>query len=289
MNPAFFVAIALKCANPDVLVQADADLPFSAQEGYHAQVAGKGHPVARIAEDGIHGSPLPGGETLRFGRVPDPANPQRKAFALQVAPEDPKTSGSKRAEITFPHNIEHDRVYWAAVSVYVYDWGDIAPRGDNALFGMQLHSGDNKRRLSPVFGIYTAGPRHFRIEARASPSPDPRPGDFPTFRYAEHRLPFGRWLDFVFKLRLSTQGKGYLHGWMDGRRIVEHEGSLGFRTPGFNDYFKFGYYNWSAGFSSPRKVLVRSPTVVLDPTGDKYRPDDVRALLNQDCGQVAKR
>ena len=32
---------------------------------------------------------------------------------------------------------------------------------------------------------------------------------------------------------------------MDGTQIVDHQGNLGFNTPGLSDYFKFGYYNWS--------------------------------------------
>lgn len=279
MNPAFFVAIALNCANPDVLVHASADAPSGTQKGYGAQVIGRYPGAAAISEEGIHGTLLPNGETLRLGKVADPADPQRKAFALQLAPEDPKTSGSRRAELVFPHNIEHDKTYWAAVSVYVYDWGDA---GERALFGMQLHSGDNKRGLSPVFAINTAGPRRLQIVARTSASPEPSQRDTKTIRFDEKRLPFGQWIDFVFKFRLNTQGKGTLVAWMDGKKIAEHEGSLGFNTPGHKDYLKFGYYNWSR-FDSPRKVLVRSPVVVLDPTGEKYREDEMRAVVKSRC------
>src|SRR5688572_25578887 len=274
VNPAYFVAIALQCANPDILVAASADAPLAQQSGFGAQVMGKHPPAKAIGEDGVHGTPLPGGDTLRLGKVPDPVDPGRKAFAFVVAPEDPKTSGSWRSEFSFAHNIEHDKVYWAALSVYVYDWGDIG-RDDKALFGVQLHSGDNKRRLSPVFAINTVGHKHLQVVTRSSASPEPTPRDTRTYRFEETRVPFGRWIDFAFKFKLNTQGKGFLVAWMDGRKIAEHEGSLGFNTPGHKDYLKFGYYNWSR-FDSPRKVLLRSPMVVLDPTGEKYRPDDLR-------------
>lgn len=281
MNPAWFVAVALSCSNPDVLVIASADAPLAGQSGYGAQVMGKHPRPSAIGEDGVHGTPLPGGETLRLGKVQDPVDPSRKAFAFAVAPEDPKTSGSWRSELSFAHNIEHDKVYWAALSVYVYDWGDIG-RDDKALFGVQLHSGDNKRRLSPVFAINTAGHRHLQVVTRSSASPEPSPRDTKTYRHEEHRLSFGRWIDFTFKFKLNTQGRGFLYAWMDGKKIAEHEGSLGFNTPGFKDYLKFGYYNWSR-FDSPRKVLVRSPMVVLDPTGEKYKPGDLRELVKARC------
>jgi len=66
---------------------------------------------------------------------------------------------------------------------------------------------------------------------------------------------------------------------MDGERIVDHRGNLGFHTPAHKDYVKFGYYNWSPVMSSPRKVLLRSPTIVLDPKGDQYSAAQVARLL----------
>lgn len=283
MSASLLAAVALQCASPisgaDVIGLARADMPFAQQSGYYGQVLGKHAAVASIPESGIHGAPLPNGETLRLGKAPDPADPRRKAFTFQLSPDDPSTSGSKRAEISFGHNVEHDKVYWAAFGVYVYDWGRLASK-DASLFGIQLHSGDNSRNLSPSFGIYTTGGRTFRIEARASASSDPRPQNSVTRKYAEQPIPFGRWMNFVFRFRQNTGGSGFLQVWLDGKRIVDHRGSLGFSTPGYKDYFKFGYYNWSA-FSSPRKVLVRSPLIVADPTGDKYRADD---FMNQCIG-----
>jgi hypothetical protein len=44
---------------------------------------------------------------------------------------------------------------------------------------------------------------------------------------------------------------------------------------------KFGYYNWTSAFNSPRKVLLRSPVTVNDPTGSKYSLEDLRAYLTQ--------
>jgi hypothetical protein len=46
---------------------------------------------------------------------------------------------------------------------------------------------------------------------------------------------------------------------------------------GHADYAKFGYNNWNS-FSGSRKVLLRSPVLVADPTG-KYGPNDLRAFV----------
>jgi hypothetical protein len=255
----------------DILGRASAELPFSRQSGYTAQVYGTHTRAVQIPESGIHGAALPSGETLRFGKAGN-------ALAFQLDPGDPVTSKSKRSEISFGHSIEPDKVYWIAFSVYVEDWGRLDPE-DVALFGTQLHPGDNGLRLSPVFSLYTAGAgRRFKVQARWSTSPTPARENSRTANYAERNLPFNRWIDFVFKFRLNTSGAGFLQVWMDGGRIVDHRGDLGFNT-GRNSYVKFGYYNWSEAMSSSRKVLLRSPTIVADPAGEKYGAEQVKAIL----------
>lgn len=259
-------------AASDIIGRASAQLPFAQQTGYGVQVYGSHLRASQIPEAGIHGAPLPNGETLRFGKVGD-------ALAFQLDPGDPKTSKSKRAEIAFGRTIEPGKVYWIAFSVYVHDWGKL-DRQDGALFGTQLHSGDDSLHLSPAFALYTAAEgRRFRVQARWSTSPTPGRQNTAKANYPERELPFRRWTDFVFKFRVHTAGDGLLQVWMDGERIVSHRGNLGFHTPGHNDYVKFGYYNWTPAMSSTRKVLVRSPTIVADPSGDQYSAEQLRALL----------
>jgi hypothetical protein len=262
----------------DIIGQASADVPFAQQSGYTAQVIGTFTAASAIPESGIHGSTLPNGETLRFGKVVDPDNSILKALAFQVHPSDPDTSGANRVELRMPDNIELDKVYWIALGVYVYDWGLLALE-DRALFATQIHSGDNSLGLSPSFSIYTvASGRNFKVQARWSTSESPTPGNSVAANYAEQPIPFGRWIDFVFKFKHNTAGSGFLQVWMDGTQIVDHQGNLGFNTPGYQDYAKFGYYNWSSAMNSARKVLLRSPTLVADPTG-KYSADDLRAHI----------
>jgi hypothetical protein len=123
-----FAAQAESLAPEDILGQAQASVPFAQQSGYIAEVMGAYPNVNEIPETGIQGAALPNGETLRLGKVADPLNPARAALAFQLAPNDPMTSSSKRSEIEFPPNIELDRVYWIAFSMFVYDWGTL-PEG----------------------------------------------------------------------------------------------------------------------------------------------------------------
>ena len=264
-----------RIASAHLLHWASGERPFAAQRGYAAQVMGRHTGANAIPEAGIHGPPLPNGETLRFGKQADPANPRRTALAFQLSPDDPDTSGSKRAEISFFPAIDMDRVYWIALRVYVYDWGE---ESGAALFGTQVHSGDNSLRLSPTFAIYTSGARSFRIQTRFSTSVAPSPKNATTVRHDVFAIPFERWTDFVFKFRHNLEGEGFLQAWVDGRRIVDYRGSLGYRTPGHRDYAKFGVYSWGP-FTTARKVLIHNPTVVLDPTGDTYDAATLRAQV----------
>jgi hypothetical protein len=264
----------------DIMGQAQAEVPFVQQSGFNTQVLAQYLFAPEIPETGMHAFSLSNGETLRFGKHADPLNSARKALAFQVDPNDVTTSGAKRAELKFANNIQMDRVYWAAMSVYVYDWGTLST-ADDALFGLQQHNG-SPADLSPNFALITSGTgRTFQVMALGSSDPKPTYANTVSFKYAEQPIPFGRWADFVFKFKLNTSGDGFLQVWMDGTQIVEHRGLLGYITPGYLDFFKFGYYNWSgSSFASTRKVLVRSPVVVADPTGVKYKPEDLRAYVS---------
>jgi len=60
-----------------------------------ASVRGTGDEL--LTEEGIQGSPLPNGETLRFGKVT--AADGKRALAFQLAPGDPIQNGSHRSEM----------------------------------------------------------------------------------------------------------------------------------------------------------------------------------------------
>jgi hypothetical protein len=268
----------------DIITRASAAVPFANQSGYTAQVIKTYTPAPEIPESGIHGTTLPNGETMRLGKVIDPANSLRKALAFQVMGSDPTTSGGKRAELAISPNIEMNKVYWIVFSAYVYNWGTLAS-GDNALFGTQMHTGDNDAAVGgPSFGLYTTqNGRYFRVQARYSTSATPSASNAVSVKYAEHPIPFGRWVEFVLKFKHNTSGNGFLKVWMDGNLIANHQGSLGYNT-GYKDYAKFGYYNWSesAMNGTARKVLLRSPTIVRDPTGQTYSLSQIRALLGSE-------
>ena len=264
-----------------IITRASADAAFSTQNGYTAQVINTYTSANSIPESGIHGTVLPTGETLRLGKESDPANSTRKALAFQVRNSDPTTSSGKRAELSISPNIEMNKVYWIAFRAYIHDWGTLAT-SDNALFGCQMHSGDNNAGVGgPSFGLYTTQTgRTFRVQARYSENADPGTGGV-SMKFAEYPIPFEQWTDFVVKFKHNTSGNGLLQVWMNGQMITNYTGSLGYNT-GMKDYAKFGYYNWTAANMNavPRKVMLREPHIVADPTGSTYTHDQLRALAN---------
>ena len=270
------VSGAIAIAAADILGEAKANVPFADQRGYNAQVIGQFPDAQQIPETGIHYTALPNGETLRLGKVADPQDASSQVFAFQLGPNDPNTSGSKRSELEFPPNVVNGNTYWLAFSVNVQDWGTLS-NGDDALFGTQVHSGDSSRGFSPSFSLVSygsSGGRTFQVFRTSNTS-----GTTQTmFKYPEIPVPFGQWTDFVFKFRHATDSSGLLQVWMNGQQIVDYTGPIGFNTPGYTDYAKFGYYNWS-GFSTSRKVLLRSPIQVRDPTGSTYSVDALRARV----------
>lgn len=257
-------------------------MPFAQQSGYNGQVLGQ-YPAAKdIPETGINGYALSNGETVRLGKQTDPMNSSRSAFVFQVAPNDTLTSGSHRSEFEFPPQIELGKTYWIAYSVYVYDWGNLTT-DDDALFGTQVHSGNSNLGLSPSFTIYTAGQnggRTLQVYRQYSTSTSPTQSNSVTYRYPQIPLPFGQWMTFVIKFRHAIDSSGVLQIWMDGNQIVDYAGPLGYYTPGYLDYAKFGYYNWSS-FNTSRKILLRSPVLVNDPTGSKYTWTDLSSFVQQ--------
>ena len=268
---------ALSIRASDILGQASGEVPFAQQAGWDAQVLGQYPSAPQIPETGINGTLLANGETLRFGKERDPTDSTKQAIAVQVAPSDPLTSGSHRSEIEMPPSVVNGRTYWLAVRVLIPDWGTL-PDGDAALFGAQLHAGNSNLGYSPSFTLATyggvSGGRTFQVFRTYTDSS----GSQISYKYPEIPIPFGRWTTFVFKFRHALGSSGLLQVWMDDNQIVDYSGPIGWNTPGYQDYAKFGYYNWS-NFSTSRKVLLGSPVLVSDPTGSFYQETDLSAFV----------
>ena len=132
--------------------------------------------------------------------------------------------------------------------------------------------------MSAISVIAGKGGYAWWVDARTSTSNPPSQSTSYSVRSAEQPIRFGRWMDVVVKLKLNTSGAGFVQAWADGTLIFDHAGSIGYNTGTERPYFKFGYYNWNS-FSGVRKVLLRSPVVVVDPTGTKYTHESLRRFV----------
>ena len=274
-SPAPVGGVSIKAS--DILGQASGNAPFAQQSGWNAQVLGQYPTAQQIPETGINGTLLPNGETVRFGKESDPTDATKQAIVVQLAPTDPVTSGSHRSEIEMPPTVVNGRTYWLAVRVFVPDWGTL-PNGDEALFGAQLHAGNSNLGYSPSFTLATygatSGGRTFQVFRTYTDSSGRQIG----YKYPEIPIPFNQWTTFIFKFRHALDATGLLQVWMNDNQIVDYGGPIGWNTPGYQDYAKFGYYNWT-NFSTSRKVLLGSPVLVSDPTGSTYQETDLNAFV----------
>ena len=155
----------------------------------------------------------------------------------------------------------------------------ISALGENAMFAMQLHAGNTSTSLSPSISVIAGkGGRTWWIDTRTSTSSSPSQSNSYSTRSADQPIRFGRWMDVVVKFKLNTSGAGFVQVWADGTQVMNYKGSVGYNTGSVKPYMKFGYYNWN-GFSGTRKVLLRSPVVVVDPTGSKYTFQALRSFV----------
>jgi len=265
----------------DIIQSVRADTPFSSQVNWWGQAVNTYPYVTSIPETGIQYTQLSNGDTLRLGKVADPMNSVKRVMHFEVAPTDPLTSNNHRVEITTKPSVGYEKVYWVALSVFVHDWGTLST-SDVALFGTQLHPG-YPGDVSPSIQLDTVGDgRSFIVAARYSTSLTPNQSNSVSVKSTPMAIPFGRWMDVVIKFKQNITGAGFMQAYVDGNLVFDYKGNLGFKSDGtYTDYFKFGYYNWTSAMNSSRKILLRNPVVVADPTGSKYSPATLRSYINQ--------
>ncbi len=258
----------------DILMLATADTPFSEQPNYWVSTMNTFGDGDRVPESGIHGPDQPNIGTLRYGKTEIAG---KKGLVFAISNKDPNTSGSKRTELK-GHELDPNQVYWTAFGLYVPKWENV-PSNDVATCGFQLHSGGGTG-LSPMVQLNSRRGQVLNFDARHSLSSTPTQGNSKSVRSDEIPIPFDRWSEVVLKIKLSN-GKptgGYVQAWMDGELKMDFQGAVGYDHQ-HKPYFKFGFYNWTSGLNTGRRIILRNPVVVIDPTGDKYKHADLVRLI----------
>lgn len=275
-------ALALDAA--DVAVEARPSKAFADQRWGNVQCVGQIRASQDVPEAGIAGTALPGG-TLRFGRVADPDGGAVPAYQFTLDADDPTTASSHRCELALTGGrgmLPRDQVFWHAFAVRLSD--QAGTTDEQAL--AQWHAGDTSGGMLPIYTLLQRG-NQLRLVLRYDSSATPARASTTTLTvWRSLGSQAGRWLSFVTQAQLSPRdgSGGFVRTWLDGQRIVDYSGPVGYDQPAASPYVKHGIYHW-VDASNPwdlrlptRSVLQRRPLVVLDPAR-KYTETSLGAAI----------
>ena len=60
-------------------------------------------------------------------------------------------------------------------------------------------------------------------------------------RFTLSNFTLGEWNDLIYQVRWSTEDDGYLNVWLNGEKVVEYKGPIGFFDPK-GPHFNYGIY-----------------------------------------------
>jgi hypothetical protein len=282
--PALPAAQATPVQQQDVLAQFIPSISLSQQAFGNVQCYGLIVPSQKVPEQGINGTPLPLGGTLRFGRVPDPVDGRRWALRFTLMPNDPLTAGSYRCEAAFnpiTSGLPRGRLFWHAYSVYLPDWR--ATNDEQQL--AQWHAGDTSG-LQPIYALLSRDGQ-MRLVMRTSSSPTPTPATVTTqVLWSTNSWTPNQWITVVTQALVSTDpaASPFIRTWINGNLVVNHKGPVGYNQPTAQPYVKHGVYHWTNlnpwDMRLPqRDVLFRRAALVLDPNRG-YTAADLGLYVN---------
>jgi len=278
-------AYATEVQGSDVRLQVDANVALSTYRWtWSVECAGQKQGAANISESGIPGSPLPDLGSMRFGSVADPENPARRVLMFRANKDDGRVAGAPRCELTFSPSfggklpVAED--FWFAVGLRLVDWVS----GPDEQILMQWHWADGSIPLMPFLALVLKGDS-LRFESRTSRmSPPSIQSTKTTVLWQNDGIPRNAWAYLVLQARISDDPakSPYVRAWINGIKIVNYVGPVGYNYPSVQPYVKVGHYQWDAAYnpwSTPTKtVFIRAPTLIMDPL-KRYREADVRTFI----------
>jgi hypothetical protein len=153
------------------------------------------------------------------------------------------TGDGVRAELKEMHFAPLGREIWYSFSTFI---PPDFPIVDTYTVISQWHAsedpGENAASRSPVLA-HRYGEGTFVIDIRFSSTKIQRVNDGASkVLYQQKDFPKGVWHDFVYRVRWSYRSDGFVECWLDGKRIIDYQGPVGYND---NDgpYFKFGLYH----------------------------------------------
>ena len=268
----------------DIIDQFIPSAPFSVQPWGVVQCLGLFIPSAKLPEVGINGTPLPLGGTLRFGRAPDPSDPNRAALRISLIPNDPPTAGAPRCETTFSPGatgLPLGRVFWHAFAIQIPDWRKTTDEQQL----MQWHPGDTTG-LQPIYSLLVRGPQMrliLRYDTAAVPG---RSTTVTRVLWSTNTWPPNTWITMVTRAVVSVDPAAgpRIATWVNGQSVVNYSGPVGYNTPTAQPYVKHGIYHWTNlnpwDLSLPQRTVHFRRAVLVGDSRSAYTPADLAAHVN---------
>ena len=191
-----------------------------------------------------------GGETTTsYGQQisTDYARSGSRSCRFEVRASDPKIGGGVRSEqkTDFIFDQTQGDVAWVGYSIYYPNSMVNTPQEE--MIGQFMQT-DYNNNYSPAVGFKNDG--DFMIRAYVRAGNVNTLTNLPAFSF-----PKGQWVDFVWTVKFSLTGNGYIKCWCNGVQKLNYTGSVGY--PGGKANFKWGLYpGWKTGPNgqSPRIV-----------------------------------
>lgn len=277
-------ALAADVTPESIIAQFNPNQSLSTQAWGNVQCYGLILPSQWVPEQGVNGSVLEDGSTLRFGRVADPQDVNRMSLRFALRSSDPLTAGSYRCETAFspgPTGLPIRSVFWHAFAVFIPDWRNTTDEQQLA----QWHAGDTSG-LQPIYALLVRDGQ-MRLVLRYSTADSPTSSTVRTqVLWSSTSWQPKQWFTFVTKAKVSANSADdpFIQTWVNGSQVVNYRGPVGYRQPTAQPYVKHGVYHWinlNAWDSRQptRAVHFRRAALVSDTSG-RYLPSDLGRFIN---------
>ncbi len=270
----------------DVLVTMRARLPEEVAAG-RLQCMGA-NITGSQAVSGVHGTAPDGSTHMKHGVVSNEpgANAAGRAFYFRLTKNDPNTSGAtaQRCERYFNSTtqfIPQRTDIWFGVRTKVSEW-------DNNTYRViwQWHDNGAGTSLLPHLAAMVNG-RNLRLIAQFNNNTNPTTANTTSvLLFSTNQWQSKTWNDFVVKAKVdpSSSGSGYVQVWLNGVRVVNYRGPIGYRYDSPKDYAKIGLYHWNSATNSWRTgatetIAASYSGMVMLKGASRYSAESVRSML----------
>ena len=186
----------------------------------------------------------------------------KTAYRFEVRPGDGWGDGfkkSSRAEFSEKWNAPFNHETWYGMSIFIPK--DIQPILKRLVIGQwhgTSHMVDkvevwcdrpsvlsNELHLTQTFQIIV----RYETEKRCAPNSYDPTSHVKRKHFTLSKFSLGVWNDLIYQVRWSTKKEGYLNVWLNGEKVVEYKGPIGFFDPK-GPYFKYGIYRYKSEYNT---------------------------------------